>query len=584
MIADTSASRRIHFPAGRSLGKAILRPVAGGAPVVTEARGAISVPPGWSLTVRLEPMPGESVLPLKEFDASGIEGFFFPGETFGEEQAEQLASLDSLRHLEVESHSLSDAAIQRIGALGQLESLRIASSRPIRAMEMRPLGQMTNLRRLVLENIAFEERSFRFVGELRNLRTLWLRGCNLSAAQFEVVGALGELRDILLPAAATDSWMRTVSRLHRIESIEASASALTFESAYDFGALRELQILSLPPGFDNEVLRLLPPIANLCSLSLACTRLTNDGLYQLTRQPELSDLYLWLRLTWKEAAVLARLPKLRRLALLGFDQEVNEALPLRDSGTIEALNISLPGLGDFDYLYFQQFRALKKLTLRRSALSPRRSANFAESIPAVRVHHPERRIALTEESRPRLQLSIRHFREPSPALWSLLEPRGGGFRIRRDCEMRLEIARAVADDLLPYLHMPTPPVAELRLRDTEVTPGMADAIAGFDQLWTLDLAGCKIHANSPAAIAWIPALRKVVLDYSDVTDRGVGFIADSHSIEYIDLAHTGIGAAALEILGTRMPQLKSVNLRGVTVDDEALATLRARRKDLEIIL
>lgn len=137
-----------------------------------------------------------------------------------------LAKQSTLKHLSV-SGGITDASLELIGDLGNLETLEIAGAR-LTAAGLGRLAGLSKLRSLVLSNQALSDEHAKSIGRLTQLTSLSLRDSRIGSKPMEHLKCLTSLTSLDLSGTLVgDQGLKTLYGLKGLKSIELERSMVS---------------------------------------------------------------------------------------------------------------------------------------------------------------------------------------------------------------------------------------------------------------------------------------------------------------------------------------------------------------------
>jgi hypothetical protein len=281
------------------------------------------------------------------------------GSLRGDDLAEALQELPSLRSLELDSGLVSPGVIERLAGSLRLWSLHVNASYSPSQAPLQEFEGFTELHELSLRQAVLEPPLWRAGGLSRELFAL-----DLSWAT-SPVSRLGDgwMSQDIGPVLEGLSGLRSLSRLS-LQGLRLSFDELRqLKVLKDCSGLRELNLSAI------EALRRLSFLSQgsgLERLELShCVALEDEALADLSGQGELRELNLNCAAKIGDAGIraLRRLPSLRRLELVRLEKLTSAGFEaLGELVSLEELNLEhCSGLGDRDLETLAQLPNLRRL-------------------------------------------------------------------------------------------------------------------------------------------------------------------------------------------------------------------------------
>jgi len=233
-----------------------------------------------------------------------------------------LKGLPELNALDLESTAVTEAAIEDLGLLPQLETLRLPTER-LSATSLIRLAEMRHLRILLLPPNSEAARSAKQV-----LPGVTVLGSTLAGP--------------LTAATDRESYARSLSR------IESSGRDVTDASFTQLWRLQELEELVLhETSISDTVLAIAGTLPKLKVLDVRGSRISDLGLAGLANAPKLEELVLDDTLIkGHNLKAIGRLTKLKKLSLSGTQVGDKELENLGSLGRLESLDLSFTRISD----------------------------------------------------------------------------------------------------------------------------------------------------------------------------------------------------------------------------------------------
>ncbi len=137
-------------------------------------------------------------------------------------------------------------------------------------------------------------------------------------------------------------------------------------------------------------------------------------------------------------------------------------------------------------------------------------------------------------------------------------------------ELRLDFLTLTSQDFINLNESTT--LETLWLTGSTVNDEMLPLIQGIKSLTSLTVKSTRISDSSMKALATLPALKNLHLP-ATIADSGVESLAQSKSIEDLDLSYTSISARALKALAG-LKTLSTLYVNDTTLNDESMAEIK----------
>lgn len=471
----------------------------------------------------------------------------------------------SLQKLDVQHTEVTDAGLQTIAELTELEELNLSGT-------------------------AIDGEGLQHLVSLDKLRSLNLRETAILPEYLQPLSALTQLHGIDLPASVlTDETLAVLGKLPNLTQLNLSQTPITDRGLEHLSNLKHLEELNL---FDTKItdagLKSLSKMTNLKRLVLSRTKVTSAGLVHLAdlKQIEVLDL---LETDVEDAGLvhLSGLPELNSLNLTGTPVDGHGLVHLEKCRNLQ--KIELPPISVHAFTAVNSLRSLQRLSLSLVRANDSDGGKIASE--AILENMPELEQLsisckcpleqLTVENCPRLAgISITHVGEPLSSFANNTNQSRG-------------------EPLPPTsLHLDTVPslrtiyligwfdalTGDSALKDItkvsiegEIT---SETIRGINRCRGLENLAMKIRQLSgdpvPASeLTDFPQALSVTI-YSETADaaRLSKLVGNMPKLQRLNLRVPGLKGADLAGL-ENCTQLKHLNVRGIDDPDEPLAFLNS---------
>lgn len=240
------------------------------------------------------------------------------------------ADLTNLRKLKLPA-GIGDAGVRHLSGLTELTQLLFQDA-AITATGMQHLKLMTKLEELGFWRCtSLTDEGFDHVTKMTSLKRLDLRRCaKLTDGTLQRISHLHslELIDFGNVPSITDAGLKTISELVKLKYLGTVNTSIT-----DFTPVRnfvKLELINVPPKFDDDQLRHLKDLSKLTNIGLDGTRVTDEGMAFIGSMQQVR--WLAIRDTAVSDAGLAslkELPLLSYLHLEGTNVTDNEIADLK---------------------------------------------------------------------------------------------------------------------------------------------------------------------------------------------------------------------------------------------------------------
>lgn len=242
----------------------------------------------------------------------------------------ELAALKNLEYLSLYNVGMTDAALKELSGLTRLTTLSLGYARVTDA-GLKTIAQFVKLRELLIESGGVTDAGLKELAGLKHLTTLDLLGTSWTPAGLRHLAPLTKLTTLDLGLMVTDETLRTlreIGLLHALALMKGKTGGRPASSA-------EVESLSLSgTKVTNDGLKELAELKSLTTLDLGSTSVTDAGLQDLAALQRLTNLDLaFTKVTDAGLQKLSAFKNLRQLKLgdtkttAAGRQRLQEALP-----------------------------------------------------------------------------------------------------------------------------------------------------------------------------------------------------------------------------------------------------------------
>ena len=334
---------------------------------------------------------------------------------------ERLATVKTLKKLDLSLTYVSDAGAEALGNLGQLEELNLFAAEFITDAAVAFLRGNANLRVLNLRGTDVTDTSLEYIGRLTNLRSLDISFTQISDVGMEHLASLSQLEDLNLGATKISGvglhvlkYLPNLKKLsfYGIQRRNAGmcwAPVMTDIELDTIGLLAGLEELNIGSGVALGAPKPaeLGPASGEADCRIAGgTRVTDVGLAKLTNLKNLRYLDLsGSGVTSVGLKTLAGLPKLQRLSLWNV-KGVNDAgaSSLESLKNVTSLDLSNTGVSDATLRALAKLPNLQRLYVSDTAVTADALTAFKKLRPSTVVYwgvRPEPREPLVGSTKAR---------------------------------------------------------------------------------------------------------------------------------------------------------------------------------------
>jgi len=331
---------------------------------------------------------------------------------------EPIATVKTLKRLDLSLTYVTDRGIERLKALDQLEDLNLYAAEFITDAAMAFLRGNRQLKTLNLRGTDVTDTSLAYVAELTNLRSLDISFTQITDVGLEHLASLPQLEALNLGGNKISGVglhvLKLLPKLRRLSFYGIQrrnagwcwAPVLTDLEMDTISLLAGLEDLNLGSGVALGAPRPgdLGPADGEAECRIAGgTRITDFGLAKLATLKKLRQLDLsGSAITASGLKTLANLPDLRRLSLWNVKGIDDSAAPyLAALGNLTSLDLSNTPIGDETLARLAKLSNLRRLYLSETKVTPEGLAAFRKQRPASVVSggaRPAPRVPLSPES------------------------------------------------------------------------------------------------------------------------------------------------------------------------------------------
>jgi Leucine-rich repeat (LRR) protein len=308
---------------------------------------------------------------------------------------ERVASIDTLKRLDLSFTYVTDRGIEQLKRLQHLEDLRLDTAEFLTDAAMSHLRANRNLKHLVLRGVDITDVGMPHVAELTALRSLDMSHTMLGDVGLENLPSLTELEELKLGAdLVTGLNLNFLKLLPKLKKLNFNgiqrrnggacwAPLITDLDMDTIALLSGLEELDLGIGISLSASgKPAAPGGNNCRLS-GGIRITDLGLAKLSKLKNLRMLDLsGAQLTPAGLQALKQFPKLERLILWNcptLDDSAAETLAALPS--LKNLDISYTAIGDDGLQKLAALPNLKKLYATETKVTPQAAESFRRQKP-----------------------------------------------------------------------------------------------------------------------------------------------------------------------------------------------------------
>ena len=370
-----------------------------------------------------------------------------------------------------------------------------------------------------------ENRIVALYPDARHLRNLsWL--ARLGPNDIDVVRFEPTIPQLNLPVAGNEV-MAHIARLTGLRELHVYFTDITDKGLEPLAELQNLEKLTLPGDITDvgfaEVARL-PRLKVLAGLGYGVTSKSADLLAGITTLEELR--LRQHQMTDEDLACLAKLPRLRALSLGGSELTDAALLHLQNIPTLKSLNVSDMDITDAGAAHLAKMTQLEELNVHNTLLTDCGMAHLA-ALPSLKKlmldGFGSNRIEITDEGMASIgkMASLEHLRLP-------------GYPPRRDNITDAGFAHLADLKRLKYLWACTSSISPL----SDVT---LEHLAHVSSLEALTISSTRFTDQGLAHLARLTNLRELSLSTAvgPITDTGLAHLAQLRQLRRLKLGRGG---------------------------------------------
>ncbi len=328
---------------------------------------------------------------------------------------ERIASLTSLKRLDLSLTYVSDRGAERLKALDQLEELNLSAAEFITDAAMAFLRGNRQLKRLNLRGTDVTDTSLAYIAELSQLKSLDVSFTQITDVGLEHLASLAQLEELNLGgnkiSGASLHVLKLLPKLRKLSFYGIQrrnagwcwAPVVTDFELDTISLLSGLEDLNIGSGVALGAARPgdLGPADGEAECRIAGgTRITDLGLAKLSKLEKLQHLDVsGSAITPNGLKSLANLRDLRRLSLWNVKGIDDTAAPYLEAlGNLTSLDLSNTAVGDETLGRLSKLSGLRRLYVGETRVTPAGLAGF-------RKEHPSSIVSWGERPAPRIPLS-----------------------------------------------------------------------------------------------------------------------------------------------------------------------------------
>jgi serine/threonine protein kinase len=460
------------------------------------------------------------------------------------EMGEALSQLPGLRSLSLFESYCTDADIECLGALAQLECFD-AQRTAATDRSVRTIGRLANLKALRLSDTGVTDAGLAPLGALKSLESLRMTGNQIDGSGLAALAGCKSLRELNLHKCERlgDSALPIIAEIRSIEHLNLEFTGVTSEGLLHLTKLSKLRRLCLTGmRVDDLAVPHLARLEHLMWLELGGTKITAEAIAKL--QAALPSCKF--AADPQGRAELAPSAAMRRIYELGGLARVAVA-----GKEVEAW--LTPGARDDQVVAVEICRKRDWTSADSELLS-----NFSNL-----VHLNLWATAFPEGDLPKLALLTR---------LEFLNLGGiAGEGLPRVTFRGLSAIKSLAG------------LKELHLQNCRRNGGSLEPLTAFKELKILSLWRTDVRDEDLTYLRRLGNLQHLDVGETRVGDAGVRHLESLGGLNRLILKRSQITGAALDVVG-RMRSLKHVDLTGTAVTGEAVARLKTALPECEVVV
>ena len=286
------------------------------------------------------------------------------------------------------------AQMAHLTDLKKLESIEL-SGRTVDSTGMKHLASLSDLRVLRLHATSISNESVAQLTGLRKLRELSFRGTALGDASLTHLGQLTQLTNLdLSETGITDAGLTHLQGLLSLEELDTTKTKVTSQSRIhlfrDLQGRSALDVMALE-GAEFKLNEAGEVIRVFFNGHKAHARIVDEHLAFVAGLKQLEELLLYKQpITGTGLAVLAELPKLKRLSLYRCEQLQDSALEhIARVNSLEHLNLNnCKSVTDAGLEHIFKMSSLKQLGLQGTKTSVERTRALQAKLKGAKIYFP----------------------------------------------------------------------------------------------------------------------------------------------------------------------------------------------------
>ncbi|MEO8377845.1 MAG: hypothetical protein ABI579_09265 [Candidatus Sumerlaeota bacterium] len=483
-----------------------------------------------------------------------------------------IASLPALRTLVLAGCLFEDADIARLSSSASLGALDLSCT-SLTSVGLNSIEGLKNLRSLILSRTKIDDDACVVLGNFAKLEALRVQHTLLTEEGMAGIASLSGLRELEPPSFFGDESLQLFKDHRQLSALWLLHTHITDHGFDSFPENDTLRILSLPYGFTEAGCRTLARFSGLSTLWFESAALTRESFAALYGLKKLTTLFIGPSLEDEPMRALCALPHLRRLCLMARPSRYQMEM-LTTAGHLEELRVNASNLDDVDSWMFGKMPALKNLQIFDSSFSAATVVRMREALPNARIDHPLRRCEL---SSPLImgEVYARRFTSEGSAPWLRVEFTHNSFTF--PVEDELSFRMTWCDDqsqLIELGECAGRHFVELRFDSCAISSDFVSALPLFSALASVELRACAFERAFLSAIAALPKLTKLILDFSKFSDDDVDTVLLCKSLTELHVRETQLTGRGIATLAG-MPGLRRLLIEGTDIVAADLAELRA---------
>ncbi len=236
---------------------------------------------------------GGSVSGENEKIVGPVVAAYFQQSKVTDDDLRYVATLTSLRRLDLRKTLITDKGLMEVGRLVNLEELYLNEAR-VTDEGLAAIRNLKKLKRLYLMRTEVSDKGLATLSQLKELHTLLVGYTNITGKGLRSIADLKKLRKLGLEfTPITTMGMKELGRLTQLDSVDLSHTQITDADLLSIRDLSNLKDLSVAHTKVSDTgMKVIQRFRKLDYLDLSSTTVSDAGIRDLTKLTELRSLYL----------------------------------------------------------------------------------------------------------------------------------------------------------------------------------------------------------------------------------------------------------------------------------------------------